>query len=132
MTSHPIKTKFLWVLKITLNRVTSRQARSGHGPFSLVRHVGRKTGTVYETPIILARTSEGFVTELTYGPEVSWYRNIVAAGGCEITFKGRQYRSDRIEPCSTVRGLDAFGNPRKLILRLLHRRDFRFLHEMSP
>ena len=39
---------WLWLLKNTLNRVTTRAARSGHGPFSLVRHVGRKSGKTYE------------------------------------------------------------------------------------
>src|SRR6478735_11226158 len=78
MTSHPVKRRFLCLLKNTLNRGTTRLARTGHGPFSLVRHVGRKTGTMYETPVILAQVPGGFVAELTYGPGVSWYRNIVA------------------------------------------------------
>ena len=128
MTNHPIKRRFLWVLKNTLNRATRQLARTRHGPFSLVRHVGRKTGTVYETPVILARVPDGFVAELTYGPSVSWYRNIVAAGHCEIIFKGRVYEIDRIQPCSTGDGLAAFGNPRKLVLELLRRNDFRLLH----
>jgi deazaflavin-dependent oxidoreductase (nitroreductase family) len=129
---HPVKRRFLWLIDHTLNRATTRLARTGHGPFSLVRHVGRKTGTIYETPIIVARDADGFIAELTYGPEVSWYRNIVAAGGCVIVFKGADYRVDRIEPCSVERGLDAFGNPRKQILKLLRRRDFRLLHQAEP
>ena len=36
---------YLWLLKNTLNRATTRAAKSGRGPFSLIRHVGRKTGT---------------------------------------------------------------------------------------
>ncbi len=43
----------LIVLKHTLNPVTCRIARSSHGPFTLVRHVGRRSGQRYETPIIL-------------------------------------------------------------------------------
>ena len=88
-----------------------RLARTGHGPFSLVRHVGRKSGTIYETPLIVSRVPDGFVAELTYGPEVSWYRNIVAAGRCVIIFRGAEYRIDRIESCTAAEGLAAFGNP---------------------
>jgi len=132
MKRHPVKRRFLWLIDHTLNRATTRLARTGHGPFSLVRHVGRKTGTVYETPIIVARDAEGFVAELTYGPEVSWYRNIVTAGSCVIVFKGADHQIDRIESCSVERGLDAFGNPRKQILKLLRRRDFRLLHQAVP
>jgi hypothetical protein len=49
-----LRRRFFWVLKHTLNRLTSRMARSGRGPFALIRQVGRKTGRSYETPIILA------------------------------------------------------------------------------
>ena len=129
MTMHPIKRRFLWLLKHTLNRATTRLARTGHGPFSLVRHVGRMTGTIYETPLIVARVPDGFVAELTYGPDVAWYRNITAAGDCVIIFKGAEYRIDRIEPFSTADGLTAFGNPRRLVLKLLRRSDFRFLRQ---
>jgi len=126
-----IRSGFLWVLKNTLNRATLRAARSGHGPFSLVRHVGRKSGATYETPVILARRPDGFVAELTYGPQVNWYRNIVAAGHCEVVYKGVEHHIDHIEPCSTEDGLKAFGNPRAVVLRLLRRHEFRLLHEAA-
>jgi deazaflavin-dependent oxidoreductase (nitroreductase family) len=124
-----IRSGFLWVLKNTLNRVTMRVARSGHGPFTLVRHVGRTSGKVYETPIMVARTPDGFVAELTYGPEVNWYRNIVAAGRCDLLYRGAIHHIDRIEPCSTDEGLAAYGNPRAIVLRILRRHEFRLLHE---
>jgi hypothetical protein len=62
---HKNHRRFLWVLDHTLNRITTPLAKSGHGPFSLIRHVGRKTGQAYETPVILATVPEGFVAELT-------------------------------------------------------------------
>ena len=120
---------FLWLLKNTLNRATLRSARSGRGPFSLVRHIGRKTGAVYETPLLLARTPGGFVAELTYGADVQWYRNIIAAGECDIRYQGAEHHVVGIEPLSAEAGLAAFGNPRALILRLLRRRAFRLLRE---
>ena len=78
--------------------------------------------------MILARVPQGFVAELTYGAGVSWYRNIVAAGGCVVVSGGREYRVDRIEPCDPAVGIRAYGNPAALVLRLLHRREFRLLH----
>ena len=68
---------------------------------------------------------DGFVIELTYGPDVDWYRNITAAGGCVIVYRREEYQVDRIEPCSTADGLAAFGFPRSLVLRLLRRHEFR-------
>jgi deazaflavin-dependent oxidoreductase (nitroreductase family) len=128
MTASRLERRLLWLLNHTLNPVAARAARSGRGPFSLVRHVGRRTGRVYETPIIVAAVDGGFVAELTYGTEVSWYHNVLAAGRCVVVVKGVEYPIDRIEPYSVAAGLRAFGYPRALILRVLHRREFRFLH----
>ncbi|MFD6179411.1 MULTISPECIES: PNPOx family protein [unclassified Isoptericola] len=122
-----LRRRFLWLLQHTLNRWTTRVARSGRGPFSLVRHVGRTTGNVYETPIIVAAVPGGFVAELTYGEDVSWYRNVVAAGGCQLLVRGRVRRVVAIEPYPTEAGRRAFGFPARLVLRLLRRREFRLL-----
>lgn len=129
--SKSVRERYLWVLNNTLNRVTKRVAHTRYGPFSVLRHVGRKSGAVYETPLILAPVEGGFVAELTYGPKVQWYRNIVAAGGCEVVVKGVTHRIDRIEPYPTEKGLRAFGFPAQTVLRLLRRREFRFLGEAT-
>lgn len=123
-----IRRGWLWLLKNTLNRATVPLAEAGIGPFALIRHVGRKTGRRYATPLLLARVPGGFVAELTYGPRVAWYRNVVAAGGCTVVYRGVDYVIDRIEPCSAEDGLRAFGYPAALVLRALRRREFRLLH----
>ena len=123
----PVRRRFLRLLKNTLNRWTARVARSGRGPFSLVRHVGRKTGNRYETPIIVAAVPDGFVAELTYGEDVSWYRNVVAAGGCDLLVRGAVHDVVAIEPYPVEAGRRAFGFPAGLLLRVLRRREFRLL-----
>jgi deazaflavin-dependent oxidoreductase (nitroreductase family) len=119
--------RFLWMLKHTLNRATTRVARSRHGPFALVRHVGRRSGRTYETPVILARVPGGFVAELTYGPDVDWYKNIVAAGGCTVVHHCTEYTIDDISPVSRDRGLAAYPRPARLVLEALGRSEFRLL-----
>lgn len=120
-----LKRAFLWLLRHALNPLVLRAARSGRG-FSLVRHIGRRTGRTYETPLIVAPVGDGFVAELTYGTDVAWYRNVVAAGHCVVMFKGVEYPIDGIEPYPAEMGR-AFGFPAKLIMRLLRRHEFRFL-----
>lgn len=132
MAGSRVKRGYLWLLKNTLNRVTTRVARSGRGPFSLIRHTGRTTGNTYETPLILATHGKDFIAELTYGPEVAWYRNAVAAGRCTVVFKGVDYQVDRVEPCDIEVGLRAFGFPAALVLKLLRRHEFRLLHTVQP
>src|SRR5918996_303042 len=52
--------------------------------FSVVEHVGRKTGRKFRTPVAARRTSDGFVVSLAFGPQVDWYRNLLAAGGGSV------------------------------------------------
>jgi deazaflavin-dependent oxidoreductase (nitroreductase family) len=94
MADDRFRRRFLDILKRTVNPLAMRVARSGHGPFSIVRHVGRKSGTTYETPLIVAAVDDGFIAELTYGPNVSWYRNAVAAGNCVLVVGGVEHRID--------------------------------------
>ncbi len=121
---------FLWVLQRTLNRLTVRLALAGLGPFSLVRHVGRRSGRPFETPLILAPTDGGFVAELTYGPTVNWYRNVVAAGRCEVVVGGVTYAIGAIEPLAPDAGLRAFRPAERVVLRLLRRHEFRLLRRV--
>jgi deazaflavin-dependent oxidoreductase (nitroreductase family) len=124
-----VRERFLRVLKHTINPLALRAARSGRGPFSIIWHVGRKSGAVYETPLILAEVPQGFVAELTYGENVAWYRNVVAAHGrCTVLHGGATFAIDRMDPLETAAGLKAFGAPRNLVLRLLRRHEFRLLH----
>ena len=126
------KKRFLGVLNRTLNPITAPVARSGRGPFSLIRHVGRKSGATFETPVILAETRDGFVAELTYGADVNWYRNIVAAGGCVVVHRRREYRVVGIERLDPEAGLRAFGGARAVVLRILRRQEFRLLRTELP
>jgi deazaflavin-dependent oxidoreductase (nitroreductase family) len=127
LTRATIRRRFSWLPKNTLNRVTSRLARAGYGPFSLIRHVGRKSGRPYETPVILVQVPEGFIAELTYGENVDWYRNIVAAGGCVIVHHRTEYHVTHIEPCSAEYGLGTYAAPFRLILKIAGRKEFRLL-----
>jgi deazaflavin-dependent oxidoreductase (nitroreductase family) len=131
MTTGRVKRTWLRVLQHTLNPLALRMARRGVGPFSLLRHVGRKSGRTFETPLILARVPDGFVAELTYGPEVNWYRNLTAAGRGTVVWKGREYAVHGIEPMTTDAGLRAFGPPASWLLRLLRRHEFRKLREAA-
>jgi deazaflavin-dependent oxidoreductase (nitroreductase family) len=112
--------------------VTSRIARSRVGPFALVRHVGRRSGRRYETPLILARVPEGFVAELTYGPDVDWYKNITAAGRCTVLHHGREYDVEGISDLPSEQGIAAFPAPARAILRTLNRQEFRLLRVAPP
>ena len=76
-------------------RVFNRFSRplSGRLPgFGLLVYGGRKTGREYRTPMNVFRRGDQYVFALTYGSDVQWVKNIVAAGGCELVTRGRTVR----------------------------------------
>lgn len=94
--------------KHVTNRVLRGLALRGVGPFALIGHVGRRSGKRYETTIMVWPTSEGFVIALTYGPDVDWRRNMVAAGGGTVFWHGKLYTVGGPEPVDAAYGLRAF------------------------
>jgi len=77
--------------KAGLNHVTRHLAPWIPG-LGLVVHHGRRSGKVYQTPVNVFPTGEGFVIALTYGPDTDWVKNVLAADGCELRTRGRVVR----------------------------------------
>ncbi len=120
-----IRHRFLTFLKNHFNPLSRKLiARSTRGPFAIVRHIGRRSGRTYETPIIVEPVDDGFVFELTYGPDVDWYKNVQAAGGCTLRWHGKDYAIDRIEPLGADIGRATFPQPVRLIMRLINKQHF--------
>ncbi|GAB3707663.1 nitroreductase family deazaflavin-dependent oxidoreductase [Mariniluteicoccus flavus] len=65
-----------------LNKLLIRLA--GSGTFVDLEHVGRKSGTVFHTPLMAFRHGDAVTIALTYGPNVQWLKNITAAGRCRM------------------------------------------------
>jgi hypothetical protein len=64
---------------------------------SVIRHIGRKTGRSYETPMVPFATEDGFVIALPYGSGTDWVRNVMASGSAAIVHEGNTYRVDQPE-----------------------------------
>jgi len=60
--------------------------------FAIIAYVGRTSGRTYRTPMNLFRRDGDYVFALTYGPDVQWVKNVMAAGGCELEQRGRTVR----------------------------------------
>jgi deazaflavin-dependent oxidoreductase (nitroreductase family) len=75
-----------------LNPVSVRMAGSpGFRMAGRIRHVGRRSGTEYVTPIG-ARVKDGTVLiPLTFGNQSDWVRNVRAAGRATVEVRQRTY-----------------------------------------
>ena len=70
------------------NRLSRRFAGWLPG-FGLLLYRGRTSGKPYRTPMNVFRHGDEYVLALTYGSEVQWVKNVLAAGGCELRTRGR-------------------------------------------
>lgn len=63
--------------------------------FGILKHVGRRSGASYRTPLSVFSTVEdgrpGVAILLTYGPNRDWLKNITAAGQCRMRRYGRTF-----------------------------------------
>jgi len=57
----------------------------------VLRHRGRVSGRMYATPLGMRPLGNSFVMPRTFGENAAWYRNVLAAGWCVVTYKGRDY-----------------------------------------
>lgn len=122
-----------WVAAFNLavtNRITSRFAGRLPG-FGILKHVGRKSGRVYWTPVNVFRASEGFLIALTYGRESEWVKNVMAAGECELKTRRLRYRlsAPTIVHDPTRR---RFPLPVRIVLRLIGANEFMQLSISHP
>jgi deazaflavin-dependent oxidoreductase (nitroreductase family) len=75
-----------------LNPLILSFAGSRHMPmFAVINHQGRRSGRSYSTPVGARNTADGFIIPLTFGQQADWFRNVEAASGCVIHWKGADY-----------------------------------------
>ena len=105
-----------------LARATSSLGRPFAGKrwnpgLAIVDHRGRTSGRAYSTPVAVRRVDRGFVLALAFGAQVGWYRNLVAAGGGSLRWRGDEHlfgAPERIDPATA---LAAFHPVQRLALR---------------
>lgn len=92
--------------------------RAWNPVFALVLHRGRRSGREYRTPVAARRVPDGFVISLAFGAHVDWYRNLLAAGGGAIRWRGNDYEVTRPETIDVESGRAAFHPIQRLFLWL--------------
>jgi deazaflavin-dependent oxidoreductase (nitroreductase family) len=64
---------------------------------SVIRHQGRRTGRIYQTPVWAVPTEGGFVIAIVYGSGSDWLKNVLASGAAAIVHDGDTYSVDQPE-----------------------------------
>jgi deazaflavin-dependent oxidoreductase (nitroreductase family) len=98
--------------------------------FAVVRHIGRRSGRSYRTPVNVFRDGPRYVFALTYGRESDWVRNVLAAGGCRIETRRRTVELADPE-LFTDRDRRTIPAPARWILRMIRSDEFLALSPSS-
>jgi deazaflavin-dependent oxidoreductase (nitroreductase family) len=77
--------------------IALRSAGKEGSSTSVVRHVGRRSGRTYETPVIAVQHGDSFLIALPYGTRTDWLKNVLGAGSAVIVADGHAYEVDRPE-----------------------------------
>jgi deazaflavin-dependent oxidoreductase (nitroreductase family) len=113
----PISNQTRFFNKRFTNKLFLPTAGTRFSPYALLIHKGRKTGKLYMIPVVTARQGSRFIFALAYGLDVDWYRNVTAAGGCELHWKGVEYLLSNPRELDQVEGRKAFGKFVEMLFR---------------
>ena len=97
--------------------------------YATVKHIGRRSGRSYTTPVVAKPLGDGFVIPLPYDASVDWCRNVLAAGKCTLVWNEREYTLERPELIQQSQALKAFPPGSKVLYPLGGITQYLWLHE---
>jgi deazaflavin-dependent oxidoreductase (nitroreductase family) len=95
-----------------------RSAGTEKSNTSIVRHVGRRSGRTYGTPVVAVEHDDGFLIALPYGDRTDWAKNVLASGQATVVTHGHEYGVDQPQVIPMSEATSYFG-PKE---QKLHRR----------
>ena len=72
-----------------------RSAGTEQSTTSVVRHIGRRSGRSYETPVVAVEHDDSLLIALPYGERTDWMRNVLANGTATVVTHGQAYEVDQ-------------------------------------
>lgn len=72
----------------SINKRFFNPAALARGDWPVLRHVGRKSGKTYRTPLGAERSDNGYVFLLVYGLNTDWAKNVLASGSAVLEIDG--------------------------------------------
>ena len=76
---------------------------------SVVRHIGRRSGRNYETPVVAVEHDDTFLIALPYAGRTDWMKNVLASGTATLVTHGHAYGVDQPEVIPMTDATRFFG-----------------------
>ena len=103
--------------RFTNRRVMKTAGRAGASA-SVIRHVGRTSGTPYETPVGVIDTGDDILITLPYGTSSDWLKNVKTEGSAEVVHEGRTFRVEHPEVMAAADAAPHHSRRERLVQRL--------------
>src|SRR5215469_8981021 len=119
------------LIKATNPAMRELAGRRWFPAWAQLRHRGRRTGKEYVIPVAVLVTPDTFVIGLPWGIQTNWVQNVLAAKGCTITWKGRDYDATDPQLVDRAVALAAAGGFQRAIIRRVSFPGFLQLHRLA-
>ena len=121
--SQPVTSSRLAHLTRGLARVTAPLSRPLAGRryfpiWAVVHHRGRRSGLEYAVPVAIRVTADAFIIPLPWGDRTQWLRNVIAAEGCVVKWRGAMHRVTAPRVVNLQEAAPAFHPIQRSILRI--------------
>jgi len=109
-----------WVLRVSAPLALALSGRRWFPLWAIMHHDGRRSGTRYATPVAVIPTlsTDIFLIGLPWGPKTNWARNVLAAGGAIVKWKGQVHQATEAR---LIGPKDAAGLAKPLFRRVVGR-----------
>lgn len=98
--------------------------------FAIISYRGRRSRTQYRTPMNAFRHGSDWIFALTYGADVQWVRNVLAAGEADLEQRGRiTHLVDPVVFTDPTRRFMPW--PVRIFLRLIRVNEFLRMHQAT-
>ena len=106
-------------------KISGRRLRA----YSIVKHVGRRSGREYLNPAGAYPLGDGFVIPILYGLDSQWVQNVLHTGRLTLVTHGRERRLERPELRPATQALPAFPRWQQRTLKSRGIENFLWAHE---
>ena len=121
--------RFIRFNKQTLNPTTLKIAGRRSSAYATLKHVGRRSGREFMTPVVAKPLGDGFVIPLPYDSSVDWCRNVLAAGKCTLIWNDQEYTLEQPEIIQASQALKAFPLGSRLLYPAGGIKEYLWLHQ---
>jgi hypothetical protein len=106
-------------------KISGRRLRA----YSIVKHVGRRSGREYLNPASAYPLGDGFVIPILYGLDSQWVRTVLHSGRLTLVTYGREHALERPEIIPKTKALPAFPRWQQRTLKSRGIENFLWAHE---